>query len=148
MTMRHWIRLSLLCRCKWNKKTKSGMEMLQSNIYYYVRIKGHIVSTQETSCVYIGDSCVYTRDCLTVLCFAWQRSFACMTVLCFAWLSFALHGGFRRSPIRYRISVLQYSRQYNMQSKKHIETQNETHNHFLRVSGGLLGPSWTFLDGF
>ena len=56
------------------------MEMLQSNIYYYVRMKGYIVSTQEISCVYTRDSCVYTRDCLTVLCVAWQRSFACLTV--------------------------------------------------------------------
>ena len=66
--MRHWIRLSLLCRCKWARNQISGMEMFQSNIYYYVRMKKYIVSTQEFCLhkilVHAQDSCA----CTTLLC--------------------------------------------------------------------------------
>ena len=69
------------------------MEMFQSNIYYYVRIKGYIVSTQEISCIYRRDSCVHTRDscaCTRFLCMHKilahaQHSCACTTLLCMHW---------------------------------------------------------------
>ena len=90
LIMRHWIRLSLLCRCKWTRKFQVWYGNVSEQHLVLSKNKRYIVSTQEISCVYTSDSCVYTRNCLTVLCFAWQRSFACLTVLCFAWLSFAL----------------------------------------------------------
>ena len=35
LTMAHWIRLSLLCRCKWTRKSQvSGEKMPQNNIYF------------------------------------------------------------------------------------------------------------------
>ena len=39
---------------------KSGIELFQSKTDSHVRIKEYIVSTQEISCVYTRDSCVYT----------------------------------------------------------------------------------------
>ena len=45
--MAHWIGLSLLCSLNERENPKSHMEIVQSNIYYYEKIKGYIVSRQE-----------------------------------------------------------------------------------------------------
>ena len=57
---------------------KSGMEMFQSNIYYYVRIKGYIVHAQ--------DSCACARFlCMHKILVHAQHSCACTTPLCLHW---------------------------------------------------------------
>ena len=69
--MAHSIRLSILCRCKWTRKSDLWGKMLQSNIYYYASIKGVLcISGKDVprrtkkswkTCQTNQDSCACTR---------------------------------------------------------------------------------------
>ena len=71
MTMVHWIRLSLLCRCKWTRKSDLWGKMFQSNIYYYASIEGVLCISGKDKprrtkrswifCQTNQDSCACTR---------------------------------------------------------------------------------------
>ena len=99
--MAHWIRLGLLCRRRWTRKSDLWGKMLQSNIHYYERIKLYIVSIQELclqktyqdvprkslkTCQQNQDSCACTRFlCMHKILVHAQHCCACTTLLCMHW---------------------------------------------------------------
>ena len=50
LTMVHWIRLSLLCRCNWTRKFQVSGNMFQGNIDYFMNI-------EKVYCVYRRNLC-------------------------------------------------------------------------------------------
>ena len=48
LTMAHWIRLSLLCRCKWTRKSQvSGQHVSEQNLFFYAHKRVYCVYTRN-----------------------------------------------------------------------------------------------------
>ena len=92
MTMAHWIRLSLLCRCKWMRKSDLWGKQFQSNIYYYASIKGVLrisgrdvprrTKKNEKFC-HLSNKPRFL--CMHKILAHAQHSCACTTLLCMHW---------------------------------------------------------------
>ena len=84
MSMAHWIRLSLLCRCEWTRK---------SQVWYGNVSEQYLLSCKngKVYCVYrrsvsTQDSCACTRFlCMHKILVRAQYSCACTTLLCMHW---------------------------------------------------------------